>query len=759
MLNSNAMDIVPVSDRLSWRLTGGIVDLFLLTGGPSPSHVLDQLTQVVGRPAMMPSWSLGWQQSKYGYPTLAHVEAVVANYSKAGIPLEVMYTDIDHMDHWKDFTFDPVNYPVERMKAFVQKLHGRGQKWVPIVDPGIKVESGYYPYDLGIQRDVFVKKYDGKEALLGWVWAGPTHYPDFLSPRGQAYFTELLRGHHDTVPWDGIWIDMDEVSNFCTGDDCQFHHSAINTDLPPWVCQLDCSHDVRPHLNDSQRPLLDPPYAVASSLAHLALGVRTMSVLATHLDGRTIQYNAHNIYALSECQTTYKAVANITNQRPFILTRSSFSGVGSYAAHWTGDNAATWGDMALSLHGIINYGMFGMPMGGADVCGFLHDTGEELCARWVALAALAYPFARSHSDLHATSQEPYRWESVAATARTCLHMRYSLLSYWYSLHRLAHARGIPILRPLWWDYPHVTGVFGDEDGMQLTTVLVGTALLVVPVLQPGVEEVTGYFPSDGDDIEGDSVWWWNMFDHGDRVAGGGAHAVRVPLQAIPLYVKSGSIIAMHDIESYSNNSSNGMGELTTSEVRKSPLTLLVVVSAEARGATGWAFMDGGDTVHVGNHRCNFLKFSSRAGELRINFGKNELFEMETASDRGGGDDGSDASNCEDFEWPGVSKVRVLGDIQAMGGGLFTDSQVGVEVRVMETLARKGGSGVGVDDVYTLNTSIMITTRMLMVEKDVFEFSIPEGASDAFFSSTSRTMVCRWWWSESDRHKAEDVAVS
>ena len=166
-------------------------------------------------------WSLGWHQSKYGYQSVWEVEAVVKNYSDADIPLEAIWTDIDHMDRWTDFTFDPVNYPVEEMQRFVRNLTAKGQYWVPIVDPGIKIQKGYAPYEMGLKQDVFIKGAKG-EPYLSWVWPGATHYPDFFSNAGREFFAYFMKIHHDVVPWSGIWIDMNEPSNFCTASSSRF---------------------------------------------------------------------------------------------------------------------------------------------------------------------------------------------------------------------------------------------------------------------------------------------------------------------------------------------------------------------------------------------------------------------------------------------------------------------------------------------------------------------------------------------------------
>ena len=111
---------------------------------------------------------------------------------------------------------------------------------------------------------------------------------------------------------------------------------------------------------------------------------------ATHLE-------IHNVYGMLNSEGTYDGMLKLRpNERPFVMTRASFAGGQRYAVTWTGDNSSTWNHLRMTMPQLMNLGLSGFSMAGADVGGFAGSPSPELLTKWLEVAAFQ-PIDRDHS--------------------------------------------------------------------------------------------------------------------------------------------------------------------------------------------------------------------------------------------------------------------------------------------------------------------------------------------------------------------------
>jgi len=99
----------------------------------------------------------------------------------------------------------------------------------------------------------------------------------------------------------------------------------------------------------------------------------TIPLDAHHSDG-TLELDAHNLYGTMETIATHNFFTQSLKKRPMIIGRSVFAGAGKYGSRWLGDNFSTSQYMAMSVTGVMADNIAGIPLSGADICGFNGDT-------------------------------------------------------------------------------------------------------------------------------------------------------------------------------------------------------------------------------------------------------------------------------------------------------------------------------------------------------------------------------------------------
>ncbi|KFQ23739.1 Maltase-glucoamylase, intestinal, partial [Mesitornis unicolor] len=241
LLNSNAMDVTfQPTPALTYRTIGGILDFYMVLG-PTPELVVQEYTALIGRPVMPAYWSLGFQLCRYGYRDDSEVAQVVEEMKAAGIPYDVQYVDIDHMERQLDFT---IGTRFAGLPALINRIKEEGMRFIIILDPTISGNETNYPtYSRGVQDDVFIKWPNTNDIIYSKLYGAHAAFPDFFRNSTVAWWKrEILEFHNNptnssrSIKFDGLWIDMNEPAAFMNGAIGGCRNDLLNQ--PPYIPYL-----------------------------------------------------------------------------------------------------------------------------------------------------------------------------------------------------------------------------------------------------------------------------------------------------------------------------------------------------------------------------------------------------------------------------------------------------------------------------------------------------------------------------------------
>ncbi|KAF8027470.1 hypothetical protein BT93_E0391 [Corymbia citriodora subsp. variegata] len=516
-----------------WMSEAGIVDAFFFIG-PGPKDVVKQYVSVTGAPAMPQLFATAYHQCRWNYRDEEDVENVDAKFDEHDIPYDVLWLDIEHTDGKKYFTWDRVLFP--HPEEMQRKLAAKGRHMVTIVDPHIKRDESYHIHKEASKNGYYIKDASGND-YEGWCWPGSSSYIDMLNPEIRSWWADKFsfENYVGSTPTLYIWNDMNEPSVF-NGPEVTMPRDALHY----------------------------------GGVEHREL------------------HNANGYYFHMATSDGLLKRGN-GNDRPFVLSRAFFPGSQRYGAVWTGDNTAEWDHLRVSVPMILTLGLTGLSFSGADVGGFFGNPETELLVRWYQLGAY-YPFFRAHAHQDTKRREPWLFgERNTELIRDAIRTRYMLLPLFYSLFREANITGVPVVRPLWMEFPFDEATFDKDEAF-----MVGNSLLVQGIFTERAKHVSVYLPGKES---------WYDLRTGTAYVGSKTYKLEASEDHVPAFQRAGTIIPRRD-----------RYRRSTTQMVNDPYTLVIALNS-SQAAEGELYIDDGKSFEFKHGAYIHRRFVFKGGKL------------------------------------------------------------------------------------------------------------------------------------------------
>ena len=385
----------------------------------TPKKVVSRFYDFSSSKSLMPQWTFGYIQSKFGYQNEQEIYELLEQIDKHNLKVSAIVIDLHWYKRMGDLDWNRENFP--HYEEMIAELKQRNIKLLTISQPFFTCGSKNYK-ELD-ENDVFAKRTKEvtkpQTAVWGDWWCRDDLYGSVINPLsenaekilGKKYVEMKEKGV------DGFWLDLGEPEN-----------------VPPQVF------------------------------------FNTYSEEEFHL------HFAHEWIKIIHGAVT-KAYPDY---RMFVLSRCGFTGTsGMNVSIWSGDSSATFTNLKKQVLLGINSGVTGYSYWGSDAGGFLSQLklpNEEVYTRWMQFAAFT-PMFRTHGKK--TPREPWCFEGK--TTDICcelINMRNNLLPYIYSSSYNTYKNGVPMMRAMYMEHPNDSKCFEISDQFYF-----GDNLLVAPVFK------------------------------------------------------------------------------------------------------------------------------------------------------------------------------------------------------------------------------------------------------------------------------------
>ncbi|MCR5090775.1 MAG: DUF5110 domain-containing protein [Oscillospiraceae bacterium] len=460
-----------------YQTDGGDIDLFLING-PKPADVVERYTWLTGRTILPTKQSLGYCASTMYYAELEkdcdqEIYKVIDKHRKEQIYIDNFWLASGYSSGEEDgmrYTFNWNRRRFPNPEEFFTRMNAMGINVIPNLKPGVLKNHPYASYYK--ERDAFIKTGDGSDDYYGRWWGGVGRFIDFTGPKGREAWKKLLEENILRKGTKTVWNDN---------------------------CEMDGIED-----RDAQ--------------CDFEGGKGTMAEL------KIIHSNMMAYVGIQALRDVYP------NERPYIINRAGFAGIQRYAQVWGGDNLTDWRTVKFNLATIMGMGLSGCANMGCDIGGFAGPAPEgELLLRWIQSGIFQPRFTLNSANSDNTVTQPWMYEENLPYVRAAYAQRYRMLPYLYSMMYEASRSGMPVMRPLFLEFPEDPACWTDRN----LSFMFGPSVLVANVVEKGAKTRSIYLPA--------GTRWYDMNDQMREYAGGQTIEVPVDLGTIPMFLRGSAV--------------------------------------------------------------------------------------------------------------------------------------------------------------------------------------------------------------------------
>ncbi|MEM3926610.1 MAG: glycoside hydrolase family 31 protein [Desulfurococcaceae archaeon] len=459
---------------------------YLVIYGETPAEVIKKYLEITGKPPLLPEYAFGFWQSKLRYRSQGELLNVAREYRKRGLPLSIIVIDFFHWTNQGDWKFDPRFWPDP--DSMVKELEEMGVKLMVSIWPTVDLNSENYGEM--VNKGFLVKTEKGIPILHSF--RGLTTYVDFTNPDAGKFVWSRVRENYYKHGIKLFWLDEAEP---------EFGWDYGYFNILPYHYE-----NVRYHMGNA-----------------LEIG---------------------NIYPFYYAKAFAEGLMSEGERDFVLLIRAAWIGSQRFPiVMWSGDIPSTFDSLRRQIKAGLNTSLAGIVYWTTDIGGFYGGDPEdpsfrELIIRWFQFGVFCpifrlhgyrkpYPENASTCDVYELTGGPNEiWsfgEEAYRVIRGLLFLREMLKPYILEQAKRASEEGIPIMRPLFYDFPQDLEAYKVEDEYMF-----GPDILVAPVYEKGAVYRKVYLPKGAT---------WIDVNSGDTYNGGIYLDYKVNIETIPVFTR------------------------------------------------------------------------------------------------------------------------------------------------------------------------------------------------------------------------------